>query len=61
MNKFLSYVGALIGSFTLAKAAIAGSFLSGLGAVIAFISLLGTVVFSVALIWDGIKTLIARK
>jgi hypothetical protein len=45
MNKFLSYVGGLIGSIALAKASIAGSFLSGLGPVIVLISLLGTIFF----------------
>lgn len=61
MNKFLSYVGGLIGSIALAKASIAGSFLSGLGPVIGLISLLGTIVFSVTLIWEGVKTLITKK
>jgi hypothetical protein len=58
MNKFLSYVGGLIGSFGLTKAPIAGSFLSGLDPVFQIVALLGIVVFSVALIWEGTKALI---
>lgn len=60
MYKVISYAGGLLGSFALFKISFTGTILGGLEPLFDIVSVLGLVVFSGALIWEGTRALIRR-
>ncbi|WP_144850322.1 hypothetical protein [Paenibacillus cremeus] len=64
MSKFFGYVGGLIGSIALSNVSV-GMFgwkiFSMLDIVFAIVSLLGLIVFSGALLYEGVKTFFGKE
>lgn len=60
MNKILTYLGGIIGGYTLIQTPIAGTWLSGLDPILDAIGSLAMIVFAGALIVQGVRTLLGK-
>ncbi|MBP1154177.1 MULTISPECIES: hypothetical protein [unclassified Paenibacillus] len=61
MDRFLTYVGGLIGSYALIEVPVGGiDELSGLNTIFDFIGIIAMIVFAGALIYRGVCALIAK-
>ncbi len=60
MNKLTTWAGGLLGGWAMLKTPLDGSFLSGLDPVVDFIGVVSMVVFSVALIYNGVRDFFNR-
>ena len=60
MNRLFSYVGGLVGGLALSATTLTGTFLSELSPLFDFVSLVAILVFSGALVFEGIKALVNK-
>ncbi|RNB85561.1 hypothetical protein [Brevibacillus panacihumi] len=60
MNKLLSLAGGLLGGYGLLKTPLENSFLSGLDPVVDVVGIVAMLVFSVGLIYTGVRDWIQR-
>ncbi|MEW9672635.1 hypothetical protein [Ammoniphilus sp. 3BR4] len=60
MNRLWSYAGGLVGGLAISATTFTGAFLSDLSPLFEIVSLLAILVFSGALMWEGIKALINK-